>query len=235
MNIAREIGRFLPPGVKGWARYVRGSHEDFYPFGTAMNGQTARLEATREIFYKCQIKLIIETGTFRGTTTEWLARLGAPVISVELHPPSYEFSKRRLAQFGNVSLKLGNSVDVLRSVLPQCDPAAPTLIYLDAHWEDYLPLREEIDLISSRLENFAIIVDDFQVPGDSGYTFDDYGPGKALTEDYLRGCKNRQLEKFYPAVPSIEETGNRRGWIVLTANKAIVAILNSISLLRQAA
>ncbi len=95
MNIAREIGRFLPPGVKGWARYVRGSHEDFYPFGTAMNGQTARLEATREIFYKCQIKLIIETGTFRGTTTEWLARLGAPVISVELHPPSYEFSERR--------------------------------------------------------------------------------------------------------------------------------------------
>ena len=233
MKIAREIGRYLPPAVKGWARYVRGSHKDFYPFGTAMNGQTARLEATREIFYKCQIKLIIETGTFRGTTTEWLAGLGAPVISIELHSPSYEFAKRRLARFANVSLKRGNSVDVLRSVLPQCDPAVPTFIYLDAHWENYLPLREEIDLICAHLRNFIILIDDFQVPDDPGYTFDNYGPGKALTEEYLRGCKSRQLEKFYPAVPSAEETGSRRGWVVLTTDKMIVDTLKNITLLRQ--
>jgi hypothetical protein len=29
------------------------------------------------------------------------------------------------------------------------------------------------------------MIDDFRVPGDEGYAYDDYGPGKALTADYL--------------------------------------------------
>ena len=235
MKIARALGHYVSPALKGWARYVRGSYKDFYPFGSAMNGQTARLEAVRQIIHACKIEFILETGTFRGTTTEWLAGFGAPVISIEVHVPSYEFSRRRLAKFKNVAVKLGNSVDVLRSVLPEFKQDVRTLVYLDAHWENYLPLKEEINLVTSHFRNFVIVIDDFQVPADPGYTFDDYGAGKALTEEYLETCRNPRLTKFYPAGPSMEETGMRRGWIVLTADSGLAATLNNIVLLKRAA
>jgi hypothetical protein len=52
--------------------------------------------------------------------------------------------------------------------------------HLDAHWEGDLPLQEEIEIILGRFPNFLIMIDDFRVPGDSGYGFDDYGRGKML-------------------------------------------------------
>jgi hypothetical protein len=79
------LTNLLPPSLIGTLRYVRGLHSDFYPFGFPMNGQTARLEAVRQIFYRCGIQSIIETGTFRGTTTEWLAAFDVPVITIESH------------------------------------------------------------------------------------------------------------------------------------------------------
>ena len=49
--------------------------------------------------------------------------------------------------------------------------------YLDAHSEKNFPFFEEIDLICSYWYNSVVMVDDFQVPGDKGYIFDDYGSG----------------------------------------------------------
>ena len=58
-------------------------------------------------------------------------------------------------------------------------------VYLDAHWAEELPLAEELCIVASAWTRCVVMVDDFQVPGDSGYAYDDYGPGLALTEDYL--------------------------------------------------
>ena len=198
-----------------------------------MNGQTSRLEAVREIIYDCQIKQIIETGTFRGTTTEWFAEFGVPVVSIEVHDSSYEFSKRRLAKLTNVSVQHANSADALKAILPTLPKTMPTLLYLDAHCEMFLPLGEELRLICSHLEEFVVLIDDFEVPDDPGYAFDNYGPGKALTEEYLRANEADHLHKFYPSIPSNNETGRRRGWIVLTCSDAISKRLEKISLLRH--
>jgi hypothetical protein len=197
-----------------------------------MNGQTSRLEAVRQMFYKCNIQSIVETGTFRGTTTEWLAGFGVPVMTIESHRPTFEFAMRRLKRHGNVSVRFGNSVDVLLEHLPRLGQDAPTLLYLDAHWNGYLPLAEELHAICTNLTRFVIVIDDFAVPGDLGYTFDDYGLGKALTADYLSASSGRDLSRFYPAVPSREETGLRRGWIALTGDPSFVEELSRIPLLR---
>ena len=223
----------VPASLKGSLRHARGHHSDFYPFGFAMNGQTARLEAVRQVFYGCRIQSIIETGTFRGTTTEWLAGFGVPVMTIESHAPTFEFAVRRLRNFKNVSVRMGSSSDVLSKYLPSIGRATPTMIYLDAHWEGHLPLAEELDTICSCLDHFVIVIDDFEVPRDPGYTFDDYGPGKALTADYLNRSAGRSLARFYPSVPSIEETGIRRGWIVLTGDATFVEALSTNVLLRQ--
>ena len=225
--------KYIPAKVKGSLRHMRGHHSDFYPWGAALNASTARLEAVRQIFYRCAIQSIIETGTFRGTTTEWFAQLGVPVVSIESHPPTFEFAIRRLKRFDNVTVLPGSSTDILPTYLGSLvDRSAPTLIYLDAHWEGHLPLAEELDVISRTLERFVIVVDDFEVIGDPGYSFDNYGPGKALNAEYLDRCAGRDLARFYPSVPSNQETGTRRGWIVLTKDPEFIKILSTIDLLR---
>lgn len=197
-----------------------------------MNGQDIRIRAVQEIVQKCGIARIIETGTHLGNTTVWFARLGLPLITVEINPRWAEFSRMRLRQYGNVTVRQGNSVDVLRDLVSKIDNRElPTLFYLDAHWFDHLPLREEAELIVAHFPNAVIVVDDFEVPGDDGYGFDDYGPDKKLSADYLSALKT--LNFYFPAKPSSEETGRKRGWVVLTASPALTQILDGLPSLRR--
>lgn len=87
--------------------------------------------------------------------------------------------------------------------------------YLDAHWGEDLPLRDELEIIFSKWKRPIVMVDDFQVPN-SDYGFDDYGPGKALNLSYIEPVvSDHKISVFFPAVNSSEETGARRGSVVL--------------------
>ena len=78
--------------------------------------------------------------------------------------------------------------------------ALPTLFYLDAHWNDHLPLREEVELALKHFAKAVLIIDDFAVPDDPGYAFDDYGPGKALTLDYLARAERAAANDLFSGV-----------------------------------
>ncbi len=226
--------RILNPPTAAWLRYNLGNRSYFYPFGTAMNGQTSRLEATRQIIFNCGIRAIVETGTYRGTTTEWFAGFHLPVISVEAERRSFLFARHRLAPFPNVRLEFGNSVDVLSALREHLDLSQPTLFYLDAHWKSHLPLREEVSLILGSFARPIISIDDFRVPGQSGYGYDDYGEGKALTAEYLEGALPEGVSVLYPSTPAEQETGRRRGWAVLSSHPDLTASLTRMHLLRHA-
>jgi hypothetical protein len=89
------------------------------------------------------------------------------------------------------------------------------LFYLDAHWNDDLPLEEELELIFSVHPHAVVMIDDFQVPDDPGYQFDEYGPGKALTpalitpvvSEFLGGFAERSFGN-YALVASKTSHGN---------------------------
>lgn len=125
-------------------------------------------------------------------TTEFLARTsGLPVYTVD--------SRTALRQW----LGARASRDVL-------------LAYLDAHWRDDLPARDEVQIIFERCPRSVVVIDDFEVPDDPGYAFDDYGPGKVLNLQYLeKEIVRFALQCFFPACPSSLETGARRGRIAL--------------------
>jgi len=231
--ILDKAERVLSAPAAARGRYALANRDYFYPFGTAMNGQTARLEAVRQIMFRCGIRQIVETGTFRGTTTEWLADFGWPVASIESNITNYHFSKLRLQRKPNVRVEFGSSVDVLPKFPGQMDTSLPTFFYLDAHWENYLPLRDEMRFILGSFSAPVILIDDFQVPGEDGYSYDDYGPGKALTTEYLADCLPAEAMLFYPSTPSCQETGWRRGWIVVAPNPQIGRLLENITLLRR--
>jgi hypothetical protein len=219
--------------VAGLIDFWSKDHTKFYPWGFAMNGQIGRLETTRRIIFGLGIKRIIETGTFRGTTTEWFSQFGLPVETVELNQRYFAFAEARLRDRKNVKLHLNSSVAFLRTVArEETKKNDPHLFYLDAHWENHLPLREELQLIFNNLGRAVVIVDDFKVDDDLGYGFDTFSPEMTLDLAYVEKSQLPPLFGFFPAIKSQHETGMRRGWIVLTSDKGHAEKLTQIDLLR---
>jgi hypothetical protein len=154
------------------------------------------------------------------------------VYTVEISQRYYGFVRARFTFNGSVHCHQGDSRPFLRRVLPLVS-AAPAFFYLDAHWEADLPLREEVEIIFEGHQQAVVMIDDFQVPGDSGYEFDDYGNGQALTLDYLRApLEDFGLEAYFPASTSSRETGVKRGCIVLARDPMLVARISGMSTLK---
>jgi hypothetical protein len=218
--------------LRGWIDFRLGRSRHFYPWGFAMNGMTARLEAVRQIIFALKIQRIIETGTFRGTTTEWFAQFGLPVETVEVIERYYAFSKCRLSRFHNGKQTLGNSTDFLKGRIASTPSDERQMFYLDAHWEAHLPLREEIELIFRNYTHSIAIIDDFEVPDDGGYGFDAYSEQDRICLTYLKkAVVSSELFYFFPRITASQETGWRRGWVVITNNAALANELDNIALL----
>jgi hypothetical protein len=231
------IRRLLGDTVIGMISYLsfpsRGA-----AWGGAFNGQIARQALFRDIIDSCQPCAIVETGTYLGTTTEFLADTGLPVYSIESDRRNYGFARARLWGRRNVSLFRGDSRKTLHKLidgpLHVFASSNSLFFYLDAHWNDDLPLAGELELVFSRCSAAVVMIDDFQVSFDAGYAYDDYGAGKALIPQYIAPfVSSYGLRAFYPSTPSATESGLRRGCIVLANHSALVLGLSSLPLLRN--
>src|SRR5215469_9476666 len=78
-------------------------------WGGPFNGQGARCLIFAELVHTLAPDVILETGTFRGTTTEWIAAFQLPVYSIESEPESFGFARERLKATDNVTLHLDDS------------------------------------------------------------------------------------------------------------------------------
>ena len=232
-TVVRSILHLFPPKTAGVIEYEIGYYKKFAPLGGPMNGQTARLEIARSLIEKCRIEQIIETGTFRGQTTEWFAQFNLPVFSAEIQPRLASFAQRRMAAQKNVQIKNIDSISALQQWCVQTEIVSRrTLFYLDAHWEEFLPLRDELDIIASKFSQWLTIVDDFKVPFDDGYNFDDYGPGRVLDLEYLKRCNIGNAAIFFPSIRAEWETGLRRGCVILASGEELVERCRESPLLR---
>jgi hypothetical protein len=222
--------RLLAGIVDYWSKDVR----KYYPWSTAMNGQTSRLEAARRIIYELGIERIVETGTYRGTTTEWFGQFGIAVETVEIHPRYFAFARARLRGLRTVTVTLGTSVTFLEGdvALGRSKDLAH-LFYLDAHWGQYLPLRQELEIIFQNYTNATVLIDDFKVPDDNGYGFDSYGADMTLDLAHISAANLPKLRVFFPSAPSSQETGIKRGWVVLTSNNASAQKLSTIQQIKE--
>jgi hypothetical protein len=173
----------------------------------------------------------IETGTWMGDTTGYLATtMRIPVYSCELHAVPHAVAKMRLANLPDVHLATGDSRKFLRELTAIIPAARMCLFYLDAHWHSDLPLAEELQIISAHWREYVIVIDDFCVPGDQGYSYDSYGRGKSLSlADFAGVFARHALAAFFPATPSAEESGFKRGCVVLAPEGSVAARLRTIA------
>jgi hypothetical protein len=230
--LVRKV-RYLRAEASGAIEYTL-HPERGIAWGGPFNGQRARQDLFQNLIEKFTP---VETGTYLGTTTEFLAATGLPIFSIESNPRYYGFARARLRRRRNVHLLRGDSCAALRMLLDGPLGWARNqglFVYLDAHWDDNLPLAEELAIVFAVCRNAIVMVDDFQVPFDDGYGYDDYGTGKSLIADYIEPVvAAHSLGVFYPSTPSVQETGAQRGCVVICSS-ATDRLLYSLSLLRPA-
>ncbi len=149
----------------------------FAPYRYPLHGDVISIQLFKEIVEEFDIDTIVETGTFRGFTTELLAKMfpKIKIYTCEINGLNYLKAKKNLAKYKNVHLFKGTSPTFLADLLDNKKISNKTLFYLDAHWLDEWPLEEEIKIISTRLKNAIVVIDDFKVPGNNNFAFDKYG------------------------------------------------------------
>lgn len=205
-----------------------------------LNGQARRQEIFKEIAANFNLTEVIETGTFIGKTTGFFASYlpDSIIRSCELSPQFHGLAKQRLKSFSNILLTCSDS----RTFLSGIDESNPDrtdqvcFVYLDAHWHADLPLKEELEILAVKRRNAVIMIDDFEVTGDTGYNYDDYGKGKRLAfSDYQNVFNKLGYIAYSPSASSAEETGTKkRGSVMLALEGPLTKALDRFKTIRRA-
>ena len=203
--------------------------------GGPFNGQEFRQRIFLEMVGKMSFSAIAETGTFRGLTTQYMYRnSGLPVYTAELNPRFFAYARIRLREDANIRLYNMDSREFLRQLVnDKLLETADVFFYLDAHWGEDLPLLEELEIIFENLPGAVVMIDDFKVPGDDRYAYDDYGIGKTLSLEYLTPAIDKYaLSAFFPVQDAAGETGARRGCVVIARAPEKTALLKQLTTLK---
>jgi len=184
-------------------------HWSIQPF----NGQAMRWAAIHSVIKAFSPTTCIETGTFIGSSTPYLCALSSSqTFTVEIDENTARKARERfLANHPSLPITLinGDSAIEISRILARLDPKAErVLAYLDAHWLDAIPTRTELQELVNWGGSWVAIIDDFRIPDDTGYTFDEYG-------DVQIGISQVPAEAgltvYVPNRSSIHETGAKRG------------------------
>jgi hypothetical protein len=235
MSIRKFIKRALGDELLGALDYYRHPQKRNY-CGGPFNGQVFRKKIFMELIQNIQFTAIVETGTYRGTTTDYLhcaSRL--PVYTVERNARCVGFAKARFLTNRNIKISYDDSRSFLQRVVaePWCR-GQHVFFYLDAHWGADLPLAEELEIIFKSVDSASVMVDDFSVPGDDGYGFDGYGDGKVLNLGYLEQVRVQlQLAVFFPSERAEMESGSRRGCVILVRDAHMVEKMANMQTIRR--
>lgn len=195
-------------GMKAILRRLRWERRPPWPgFGEPLNGQAMRRETFEFLVEEFVPTAFVETGTFVASTTRYLASLGIPTYTVEVNPGFQAVARLALRGTDGVTMLCGDSVTGIRCLAEKGEVHRP-LAYLDAHWEERVPLAEELDVLFANWGDVIAVIDDFHVPGEPGYGYDIYA-GIPLSADGIDLPGDALLA--YPSVPPAVETGSRRG------------------------
>ena len=178
------------------------------PFG---NIDKKRQEIIQNIITDFKPKLIVETGTLIGNTTEFFAQFSfAKVVSYEVSKFFFLIARNRLFKYKNCELILKDSSE---GILSNTNFSEKTFFYLDAHAYDFkLPLKNELNHIKN-FDNFVILIDDFKVETNTDWKFDSYD-GFELSLDNLDIDLNN-LNIYFPNY-DISLDGRQKGFVIIT-------------------
>lgn len=182
-------------------------------FPNAFNQDTILQKTFADLVAEVSPTLILETGTHRADTTEYLASFEVPVISTEINSDFFNISSDKLKNKSNVKLLLGDSATALRDNFSLLENEN-ILAFLDSHLLNDTVLERELELLAEVKSKPTIIIHDFFVPGkDFGYdTWDGHRYDYEFYKSYfdkIYGVDNYEYRYNQEAV------GARRGVIIV--------------------
>ena len=178
-----------------------------------MNGQRNRLRTSFLLSELLKPTYAIESGSYLGTTTQYLVGLvEKKTYSVEINNEFSAIAKRRLKSdiSGNrVEIVDGNSAREFPRILQTINSDdSRVFAYLDAHWLEHIPLRDEIQSLLNWGGDFIAVIDDFFIPEDLGYGYDLYEKHRV---DISHIPASTKISVWVPSENSDSESGARRG------------------------
>jgi hypothetical protein len=143
---------------------------------------------TMKLKKKFDYDVIFETGTAKGNAAEVLQYMFDKVYTCEIDPKMLEDVKTHVSLNENVQVVLGNSPDCLRKWFGEIGHDK-FFLFLDAHWDEYWPLLDELQVVVDFGYKPVIIIHDFDC-GHPGWQYDAYN-NHILNWDYIKDkvCK----------------------------------------------
>lgn len=134
------------------------------------------------------LKNFVETGTFLGETSFFFSGLFDKVFTCDVvdYPRRVEFYC-----LPNIIYETKNSPRFFLDHLNEI--RLHSFFFLDAHWFDYWPLRDELKIIFDNCIDPVILIDDFE--GRQGLDYDTYA-GVALDFDYISDLVPHNFKYF---------------------------------------
>lgn len=170
-------------------------------------------EKFKHIIESNNIKTVIETGTYLGSTTKWLSQWTDTVHTIELNPENYNKAVRNLKENRNVEVWHGNSSELLKEILA-LHKDEPLFIFLDAHWNDFNPLLDELKVIADNKLKPIIAIHDFKVPGHPELGFDSYN-GQDYDWDWIKDSVKEIYGEDFTVEYNSEAAGAKRGIVFI--------------------
>jgi len=173
---------------KGYKKIIS-SFSHSYPFHNDLLLQKALILTIREI----KPTSLVETGTYLGASTSFMAKNFPNILvyTCEINDKNYRKSIKNLRKYKNVKIIKGNSPEFLQKMINKKLLGERPLFFLDAHWEKYWPLEEEIKIITTNCKSAVILIDDFKISDSPQFGFDKYD-SKDCSLELIRHTLNKK-------------------------------------------
>jgi SAM-dependent methyltransferase len=171
--------------------------EDLRRRSPGSNDETMSALAKRYLLLEklrsCNLNVVIETGTFLGDTTHFLAARGYNVVTVEIEPRLAAWARARFGGVANVRVVEGDSEQLMTELIADLDQ--PALFYLDGHYssgqtgrgQHETPVVKEVEAILRDAPSGSfVIIDDARCFG----RLQDYPP----LLDFLSSLRDRGVD-----------------------------------------
>jgi hypothetical protein len=169
---------------------------------SAFHGNIVLHRFVENLILNYGINCFVETGTHLAHTTEDMA-LCFPHLSMftcEIDDNYFIQSEKKLKPYSNVTISKESSEKFINVLINNKFLQDTPLFFLDAHWNDYWPLKDEVQLIS-QLKRFVILIDDFLVPNQPQFETSPGGGGTVgihRKQEDIRKCDINLIKNVLP-------------------------------------
>lgn len=199
-KIGRIFSRTLRDGIKSEKLSTATSRFKFLPVG--FHGDRYLLDVVDALAQDAEV--FVETGTNVGSTLAYFARTypHIPCLSCEPDAEAFQHARKNVSGLPNIKLYNQTSQQFLETLREKHGDIfqKKVLFWLDAHGYGFQwPLKEELAFISGNFPHAFILIDDFKVPGQEMFGYDEY-QGQICSYEYVKNALDpaRMYKVYYP-------------------------------------